>query len=182
MYEEEEEVSNDRGGVVEEEDLEREAPLPRSDRDDDMHVDDGDDLGDDAEDDVQPFTCPFCGAFDKAFDDEGLDTHFWKECPMLTSCPKCEQVIEICDLNEHLLEECAHKTECKQCPRCQEAIAVAFFEVHTARQKCVPATDSTVRCPLCHVDIGDASDKTDPWRKHLLIDGCPKNPRILRSY
>jgi len=121
--------------------------------------------------------------YDPSFDDEGLDTHFWKECPMLTSCPKCEQVIEISDLNEHLLEECAHKSECKQCPRCREAIAIAFYEVHTQRRKCLPATDTTVRCPLCHVNIGDLTDDSvDPWRRHLLEEGCPKNPRIQSSY
>ena len=140
-------------------------------------------MNDEEEDDVQPFTCPFCGQYDPSFDDEGLDTHFWKECPMLTSCPKCEQVIEICDLNEHLLEECAHKSECKQCPRCREAIAIAFYEVHTQRRKCLPATDTTVRCPLCHVNIGDLTDDSvDPWRRHLLEEGCPKNPRIQSSY
>jgi len=50
--------------------------------------------------------CQFCGLEDPALSEEKLDLHYWQECPMLTSCKLCEQVIEIATLNEHLLSEC----------------------------------------------------------------------------
>lgn len=50
--------------------------------------------------------CNFCGTFDDNFNKESIDIHYWKECPMLTTCWECEQVIEIQCMNEHLMEEC----------------------------------------------------------------------------
>jgi len=32
------------------------------------------------------FQCSFCNKKDKSFNEEGLDLHFWKECPMLCQC------------------------------------------------------------------------------------------------
>lgn len=50
--------------------------------------------------------CNFCGRYDENFNSESIDIHYWKECPMLTTCWECEQVIEISTLNDHLMEEC----------------------------------------------------------------------------
>ena len=51
-----------------------------------------------------------------------MDLHFWKDCPMLTECNYCSQVIEIETLNQHLLKECEKAGEFKECPRCRESI------------------------------------------------------------
>ena len=40
-------------------------------------------------------TCNFCGQYDANFNEDAIDIHYWKECPMLTTCWECEQVIEI---------------------------------------------------------------------------------------
>ena len=50
--------------------------------------------------------CNFCLREDPSFNEESLDIHYWKECPMLTTCWECDQVIEIAQIEEHLLEEC----------------------------------------------------------------------------
>merc|ERR1712232_570428 len=58
----------------------------------------------------EPFTCQFCGRHDPSFTDMKLDVHYWRECPMLCGCPRCEQIIEVSTLNDHLLNECTKKT------------------------------------------------------------------------
>ena len=50
--------------------------------------------------------CNFCLRVDPSFNEESLDIHYWKECPMLTTCWECDQVIEIAQIEEHLLGEC----------------------------------------------------------------------------
>merc|ERR1712129_35997 len=100
------------------------------------------------------FTCDFCGRHDPNFTPEVLDTHFWRECLMLTECEFCEQVIEISTLREHLRDECEHRAQA---------------------QASVRDVLST-QCPLCRADIG-AGRKQD-WRHHLLSNpGCPRNRR-----
>lgn len=125
----------------------------------------------------EPFTCQFCGRHDPEFTDDALDIHYWKECPMLTSCLQCEQVIEVAMLNEHLLNECEMKHNHKKCPRCGEAIAAQYFNQHVKRASCRPAKPASKanRCPLCHDDVKPGEDG---WREHILTQpGCTKNPR-----
>jgi centrosomal protein CEP104 len=50
--------------------------------------------------------CQFCGKYEMGWDQEQLDIHFWRDCPMLTSCPGCNQILEISGLNGHLHSEC----------------------------------------------------------------------------
>ena len=59
--------------------------------------------------DVDPFTCQFCGRYDPSFTEDTLDMHYWKECPVLTSCKLCGQVVEIMCLHEHMAMECEHR-------------------------------------------------------------------------
>ncbi|RHY54506.1 hypothetical protein DYB38_005304 [Aphanomyces astaci] len=92
------------------------------------------DDSDDSDASVAEFTCPFCDRQDDAFDSDRLDQHFWAECPMLTQCQMCSQVIEISTLNEHLLVEC----EQKECRRCGEAITAKFYDKHTNMNDCDP--------------------------------------------
>ncbi|KDO27607.1 hypothetical protein SPRG_06875 [Saprolegnia parasitica CBS 223.65] len=133
-----------------------------SDTDSNASVDDG--------------TCPFCDEHNDAFDNERLDQHFWAECPMLTQCKMCGQVIEISTLNEHLLVECELKQNHKECPRCHEAITLKYFNQHVQENDCVPMPDPNDgnRCPLCHDDIGP---RKRGWKTHLLHERCPQNPR-----
>lgn len=53
--------------------------------------------------------CDFCGISDKNFSDPAkFDMHLWKECPVLVTCGQCAMVIEVENLNYHLLEECKY--------------------------------------------------------------------------
>lgn len=46
--------------------------------------------------DQQDFTsCMFCGVRDKNWTENDLDVHYWKDCPLLISCPSCAQIVEI---------------------------------------------------------------------------------------
>lgn len=105
------------------------------------------------DDEVGEFTCQFCGRQDPTFTPEVLDVHYWRECPMLTQCEFCQQVIEIATLCSHLAEEC-------------ESGAPA----RAAAREMLPS-----QCPLCQADVG-AAEEAD-WRHHLLAIGCPCNPR-----
>ena len=59
--------------------------------------------------------CMFCGKRDKSWNEDGLDLHYWKECPLLSPCYACAQIVEIASLPEHLLDECEHKSEFEPC-------------------------------------------------------------------
>lgn len=75
----------------------------------------GDDRGGD-EEDVPDFTsCMFCGVRDKTWNENDLDVHYWKDCPLLISCPSCAQIVEIAGLPEHLLDECDEKDSYVPC-------------------------------------------------------------------
>mmetsp|Transcript_10555 Transcript_10555/g.19177 ORF Transcript_10555/g.19177 Transcript_10555/m.19177 type:complete len:899 (-) Transcript_10555:119-2815(-) len=104
-------------------------------------------------DEEEDFTCQFCGRADDAFTSEGLDLHYFTECPMLRMCELCQQVIEISTLQAHLEEECEGGEEAR-------AMAAKMLPNH---------------CSLCNAPLG-AGDDAD-WQRHLLVDGCPQNPR-----
>lgn len=107
--------------------------------------------GENVEEDEVPFTCQFCGREDPSFTPEGLDIHYWKDCPMLIQCQYCQQVIEIASLREHYLAECEAD------------------QITEANQNLPPKT-----CPLCETGIADETEEI--WRQHLLRE-CVKNPR-----
>lgn len=121
--------------------------------------------------------CPFCGRTDSAFTNEdNLDIHWWKDCPMLVSCPLCSQAVDIITLNPHLLKECEMHDEMRECPRCREAIHIDEFEIHVEEQACLPGkpVSRANRCPLCHDDVGSG---VEGWKGHILEEGCPNNDR-----
>lgn len=125
-------------------------------------------------------SCDFCGKTEKFFADKGkLDIHLWKDCPMLTICEMCEQVVEISCLNSHLLEECDFKKSFRRCPRCKEAIHANNYKQHTEEMACLQNKPANVanRCALCHSDImpGELG-----WKNHLISEGCPNNERTGR--
>lgn len=59
--------------------------------------------------------CMFCGKRDATWNEDGLDLHYWQECPLLSPCSACAQIVEIAGLPEHLLDECEHKNEYEPC-------------------------------------------------------------------
>lgn len=121
--------------------------------------------------------CSYCGKKDSLFmNQDNLDIHYWKDCPMLTSCPNCRQVTEVAHLNLHLKSECQMKGVMQQCARCKEPVHIDEFEQHSEEQACIPAKASNVanRCPLCHDDVGPG---LAGWKEHILTEGCPNNDR-----
>ncbi len=83
--------------------------------------------------------------------------HYWKECPMLTSCKFCGQVVEIMTLNVHMLEECEKRSK----------FGKGFLSDLDANMD---------KCPLCQVVVAPLTETG--WKEHLLkAKGCDKNPR-----
>ncbi|XP_067659382.1 centrosomal protein of 104 kDa-like isoform X1 [Haliotis asinina] len=121
--------------------------------------------------------CIFCGERNEGFDDEGLDLHYWKNCPMLKRCANCKQVVEIASLTDHLLSECESHEMFSKCPRCSEAILKEDYDQHVQEKACNPFKPQMNHCPLCHqnIHIGE-----DGWKEHLMgQNGCKQNPRRL---
>jgi len=128
---------------------------------------------------VPTIVCEFCERKDKNLHDpQKMDIHLWKECPMLTTCVNCAQIVEVAQLNKHLLDECDNKKIMRRCPRCKEAIPMEEYKQHTKEMSCSQALPLTKanRCPLCHQDIAAGEIG---WRKHLLTEGCPNNERTM---
>ncbi|XP_069805131.1 centrosomal protein of 104 kDa [Dendropsophus ebraccatus] len=123
--------------------------------------------------------CIFCGDRDESFTEEGLDLHYWKQCPMLKRCEHCKQVVEIASLTDHLLTECDHKDGFGKCQRCTEAVSKDHLLEHVKAKMCNPAKGDKVanRCPLCHENFTPGEEA---WKSHLMgKDGCKMNPRRI---
>ncbi|CAE7780716.1 Cep104 [Symbiodinium necroappetens] len=87
---------------------------------------------------MEEFFCQFCGREDPNFTLAALDIHYWRECPMLTACKLCEQVIEISRMHWHLMEECeAGEAAVAQARRFSpERYFCIFPHGHTDRLRC----------------------------------------------
>ncbi|CCW71521.1 unnamed protein product [Phytomonas sp. Hart1] len=124
---------------------------------------------------VLTHTCQFCGVFNPDFSEEKLDIHYVYYCPMLCPCPLCDQVTEICTLQEHLVTECEGRRFVRKCPRCREAVRSDDFKNHLATKSCIEALSTHSVCPLCHKRFPNSISE---WRRHLAsTPGCPNNPR-----
>ncbi|NWS59720.1 CE104 protein, partial [Chunga burmeisteri] len=125
--------------------------------------------------------CIFCGERDKSFTEEGLDLHYWKHCPMLTTCEHCKQVVEIASLTEHLLTDCDKKDSFGKCQRCSEALPKDELPKHIKSKTCNSAKPENVanHCPLCHDNF---SPGEEAWKFHLMgKDSCKMNQRRLHT-
>ncbi|AYU78122.1 UvrB/uvrC motif containing protein, putative [Leishmania donovani] len=120
-------------------------------------------------------TCQFCGEYNSSFNEHNLDLHYVSACPMLCPCPLCDQVTEICQLQQHLVTECEKRRLVRECPRCHEAVRATEYNEHLAAKKCIEAVPTYSVCPLCHERFKNSIDE---WRHHLASSpGCPNNPR-----
>lgn len=120
-------------------------------------------------------TCQFCGEYNGNFNEHNLDLHYVSACPMLCPCPLCDQVTEICQLQQHLVTECEKRRLVRECPRCHEAVRATEFNEHVAARACIEAVASHSVCPLCHERF---KSSMEGWRRHLAATpGCPNNPR-----
>lgn len=120
-------------------------------------------------------TCQFCNEYSANFTEHNLDLHYVSACPMLCPCPLCDQVTEICQLQQHLVTECEKRRMVRECPRCHEAVRAADFNEHVAAKRCIEAVATHSVCPLCHERFKSGMEG---WRHHLAsAPGCPNNPR-----
>ena len=122
-------------------------------------------------------TCQFCGCFNPNWNSDQIEIHQFKECPMLIPCFKCNQIVEIKDLNYHYMNECQFKNEFKIHPKCKEPVLKIDYDNHDKDNNCNPFKSPNLcnRCPLCHMDITPAGNVG--WEVHLLQQTCPNNPR-----
>lgn len=122
----------------------------------------------------QEFTsCMFCGVTNLTWQENDLDVHYWKDCPLLISCPSCAQIVEIAGLPEHLLDECDSKEEYVPCDVTGLAVKELDFDNWQKSDNCVPAPTNCMYCPLC---LSSVEDSDEAWLSHLT-KGCPKNSR-----
>ena len=120
-------------------------------------------------------TCEYCGKYNPDFNQDNLDLHMLKDCSMLYLCPSCEKIIEIININSHLLTECKGKENFEACPTCNEAVQKHELDNHIEEGACNPVNKKAIRCPLCHMDISPAT--IEAWRNHILVQQCPNNDR-----
>ncbi|XP_075210300.1 centrosomal protein of 104 kDa [Lycorma delicatula] len=117
--------------------------------------------------------CIFCLTTSESFTEEGLNIHYWKECPMLMRCHHCQEVVEIATLNQHLTVDCDRRKYYIKCDNCGEAVLRDQVEEHKGSTYCSVG----IKCPLCFMELtGDDSC----WREHLAIFGpnlCINHPR-----
>lgn len=118
-------------------------------------------------------TCMFCGVSNPKWTESELDLHYWKDCPLLISCPSCAQIVEIAGLPEHLLDECDAKSNYVPCDVTGLAIRKNEFDTWRKSPNCRPAPDNSMYCPLCTTAVDDSDEA---WQHHLTVD-CAKNGR-----
>lgn len=117
--------------------------------------------------------CHFCLRRDPEFNDESIDIHLFKECPMLTACWECEQIVEVRIIEEHLLEECSSMHKYQFHSKCKQVIMTDEMDSHVCERL---EPNGAVRCPLCTFAVYPNTE--DGWRDHILNKACAGNPRL----
>jgi len=124
-------------------------------------------------------TCHVCGLQDPNFAQEGwLGMHLSQDCPMMGCCTGCGEVMEISHMTDHLLHQCDASHNFSECACCGEATRARDMAIHTSSKQCTPGNEGMNRCPLCH---GCFAAGNDAWRRHLIVQCCPDNPRTKFS-
>ena len=121
--------------------------------------------------DQSPKTCDYCGKSGIP-SEEALDWHLYKICPMLMHCPECGFILEIANLNYHLLSECREKIQYQECDNCKEAIKTEKFDMHD-QNECIRAEPGAIKCVKCHDNVKPGTIKA--WKQHILGKKCKKN-------
>ena len=121
-----------------------------------------------------PNACEFCGYYKPHITKDELNIHQYKDCPMLMQCNNCKQIIEISNLNNHLLNECDFKDKYIKCNKCKQVVEKDSVNLHQASENCFDVNEDKEKlCPLCHLNI----IMDDIWKLHFLENGCEHNIR-----
>ena len=119
-------------------------------------------------------TCEFCGFYQPNITKDELNIHQYKDCPMLMQCTNCKQIIEISNLNNHLLNECDFKDKFIKCNKCKQVVEKDTINEHQTSENCFDVNEDKEKlCPLCHLNI----IMDDIWKIHFLENGCEHNNR-----
>ena len=120
--------------------------------------------------------CEFCGYYKPHITKDELNIHQYKDCPMLMQCNNCKQIIEISNLNNHLLSECDFKEKYIKCNRCKLVVEKDTINEHQISENCFDVNEDKEKlCPLCYLNI----ITEDIWKIHFLENGCQGNIRIV---
>ena len=120
-------------------------------------------------------TCEFCGYYKPNITKDELNIHQYKDCPMLMQCNNCKQIIEISNLNNHLLNECDFKDKYIKCNKCKQVVEKDSINEHQSSENCFDVNEDKEKlCPLCHLNI----IMDDIWKIHFLENGCQHNIRV----
>ena len=123
-----------------------------------------------------PNACEFCGYYKPHITKDELNIHQYKDCPMLMQCDNCKQIIEISNLNNHLLNECDFKEKYTKCNRCKLVVEKESLTQHQTSENCFDVNEDKEKlCPLCHLNIVTE----DIWKIHFLENGCQNNIRMV---
>ena len=118
--------------------------------------------------------CEFCGFYKPNITKDELSIHQYKDCPMLMQCNNCKQIIEISNLNNHLLNECDFKDKYIKCNKCKQVVEKENLNEHQTSENCFDVNEDKEKlCPLCHLNI----IMDDIWKIHFLENGCQQNIR-----
>ena len=119
-------------------------------------------------------TCEFCGYYKPDITKDELNIHQYKDCLMLMQCTNCKQIIEISNLNNHLLNECDFKDKYIKCNKCKQTVEKDNINEHQNSENCFDVNEEKEKlCPLCHLNIV----MDDIWKTHFLENGCQYNIR-----
>ncbi|CAD5215019.1 unnamed protein product [Bursaphelenchus xylophilus] len=118
--------------------------------------------------------CMYCGVQNNTLNLTGLENHYKNDCPMLTECSHCKEIVETRHLHDHLIHECPNKGDYKECDRCKQAVLGTLYTKHRSSSKCRLVPPNTGRCPLCYQDV--SPDNDIGWREHLMKK-CKANKR-----
>ena len=80
--------------------------------------------------------CEFCGYYKPHITKDELNIHQYKDCPMLMQCDNCKQIIEISNLNNHLLNECDFKEKYIKCNKCKQVVEKDSINEHQISENC----------------------------------------------
>eukprot|EP00002_Diphylleia_rotans_P020527 TRINITY_DN3981_c0_g1_i4.p1 TRINITY_DN3981_c0_g1~~TRINITY_DN3981_c0_g1_i4.p1 ORF type:complete len:474 (-),score=86.59 TRINITY_DN3981_c0_g1_i4:457-1878(-) len=117
--------------------------------------------------------CSFCSFTPTVPNEDAMYHHQVKDCPMLYTCERCKQIVEISNLSHHRSEECEQKSFFAICPNCMVSIPGETLAGHAL--KCTETIGEKYMCPLCLMSL-----RQEEWEIHLLHPpGCPKNPRTI---
>jgi len=141
--------------------------------------------------------CIFCNQPEKVIllTSNSMNSHYWRQCPMLVRCKHCNQVVEVATLTEHLLMECEKSELFTQCSQCTEAVNKDKLQKHATECNGIfflyffaqffyywilELPDGHVRCPLCHRNL-EADEHC--WKTHFMTVSnlCVKNTRVKSS-